>query len=102
MFNKNTWIRQEGSNLIFECYVQPGSKKSLFADFFDGIPKIKIKAPASEGAANAELIRFLSQLFHCPKSNFQIVKGLQNRRKVLHIQNLSLEDFLAIFKKIST
>ena len=41
----------------------------------DGTLQVKIKAPAQDGKANEELVRFLSGLLDIPKSKISVVSG---------------------------
>jgi uncharacterized protein (TIGR00251 family) len=47
--------------------------------------KIRLQAPPVDGAANAELIRFLAQRLGLPRSAVRIVSGETGRRKHLEI-----------------
>ena len=63
---------------------QPNASKSEFAGSYgeDAI-KIRIKAPAVEGAANKELIKFLSKSFKIPKSDIIFKTGQSSKIKIL-------------------
>ena len=63
---------------------QPNASRSEFADLYgeDAI-KIRIKAPAVEGAANKELVKFLSKSFKVPKSDIIFKTGQNSKVKIL-------------------
>lgn len=62
---------------------QPNSSKNKIAGLYgDDTIKINIKAPAVEGAANKELIKFISKQFKVAKSEIEI-KGETSKRKTL-------------------
>ena len=63
---------------------QPNASKSEFAGVYgeDAI-KIRIKAPAVEGAANKELVKFLSKSFKVPKSDIILKTGQSSKIKIL-------------------
>jgi hypothetical protein len=62
---------------------QPNSSKNKIAGLYgDDTLKINIKAPAVEGAANKELIKFIAKTFKVPKSRISI-KGETSKRKIL-------------------
>ena len=63
---------------------QPNASKSEFAEVYgeDAI-KIRIKAPAVEGAANKELIKFLSKSFKVPKSDIIFKTGHNSKIKII-------------------
>lgn len=51
----------------------------------DGKIFIKIKAPATDGKANNELISFLSKFYNIPKSKIAITKGIKSPFKTVEI-----------------
>jgi len=63
---------------------QPNASKSEFCELYgeDAI-KIRIKAPAVEGAANKELIKFLSKSFKVPKSDIIFKTGQNSKIKII-------------------
>ena len=63
---------------------QPNASKSEFCELYgeDAI-KIRIKAPAVEGAANKELIKFLSKSFKVSKSDIIFKIGQNSKVKIL-------------------
>jgi len=61
---------------------QPNSSKNRFAGMYGESLKINVKAPAVEGAANKELVKFVSKEFKIPKSEIEI-KGETSKRKIL-------------------
>ena len=74
--------------------VQPNSSKNKIAGIYGDAIKINIKAPAVEGAANKELIKFLSKEFKVAKSEIKI-KGETSKQKVIILPfTPSLEEFL--------
>jgi uncharacterized protein (TIGR00251 family) len=52
---------------------------------------VRVAAKPTEGAANAELLRFLAQRLHLPSSAIRIVAGHRSRRKTVAVQGLSRE-----------
>lgn len=66
--------------------ITPNAKKSEIVGEFDGALKIKIAAPALEGKANDELIRFLAEYYGVPRSRVTILRGETARIKVVAIQ----------------
>ena len=64
---------------------KPGSKVNQISIAGDGTIVIKIKAPAQDGKANVELIKFLSEKLGLPKSKIRIVSGFAAPYKKLEI-----------------
>jgi len=63
---------------------QPNASKSEFCEIYgEEAIKIRIKAPAVEGAANKELIKFLSKSFKVPKSDIIFKTGQNSKIKIL-------------------
>ena len=69
--------------------VVPRSSKTEIVGDHDGALKIKLKAPPVDGAANEELIRFLSKHFGVPKANVQIISGLTGRNKRIRLDGVA-------------
>jgi hypothetical protein len=63
---------------------QPKASKSEFCEVYgeDAI-KIRIKAPAVEGAANRELVKFLSKSFKVSKSAIIFKTGEHSKIKIV-------------------
>jgi uncharacterized protein (TIGR00251 family) len=47
--------------------------------------KVMVTAPAEGGKANAALIALLAREWHVPKRDIEIVAGVTDRRKLLHV-----------------
>lgn len=70
----------------FVIRVRPHAKRSCIRETMaDGSLKIDIKAPADQGKANGELVRFLAEEFNVPASHVEIVSGQTGRKKVIRI-----------------
>ena len=54
--------------------------------------KIKLRAPAVEGKANAALIRFLAKQLELPRRAIVLERGEKSRDKVIRVGNLSEEE----------
>jgi uncharacterized protein len=66
-------------------YCQPGAKQTQCVGLHDGKPKIQLKAPPVDGAANKALIGFLSEVFGVPKSAIRIELGASGRTKRVEV-----------------
>ncbi|HEY8537555.1 MAG TPA: DUF167 domain-containing protein [Steroidobacteraceae bacterium] len=69
----------------FEVYVQPRASKTAVAGMHDGRLKVRLAAPPVDGAANAELVRFVAECLGVSKSEVRIVAGESSRRKLLEV-----------------
>jgi len=80
--------------LNFKIKAQPNSSKNKIAGIYGDAIKINIKAPAVEGAANKELIKFLSKQFKISKSDI-ILKGETSKQKIISLPiNEKVENFI--------
>jgi uncharacterized protein (TIGR00251 family) len=52
--------------------------------------KVRVTAPAVDGAANAALVRFLARVFAVPRAQVTLVSGHRGRTKRLHIRGTGL------------
>ncbi|HAJ11563.1 MAG: DUF167 domain-containing protein [Hydrogenophaga sp.] len=66
-------------------YCQPGAKQTQLVGLHDGKPKIQLKAPPVDGAANKALIAFLADLCKVPKSAVTIELGTSGRTKRVEV-----------------
>ena len=76
-------IRNETVDLYINA--RPASSRNEIVGIFDDTLKIKVKAPAVEGAANKELVKFLSKQFKVPKSAVTFVSGETSKRKRIRL-----------------
>ncbi|MBO5422935.1 MAG: DUF167 domain-containing protein [Fibrobacteraceae bacterium] len=53
----------------------------------DGSFKVEVKAPPSDGEANAAICKLLAEYFHKPKSAVRVVLGGTNSRKVIEVDD---------------
>jgi uncharacterized protein len=74
----------EDETVSIRIKAQPSASKSEFCEVYgeDAI-KIRIKAPAVEGAANKELVKFLSKSFKVSKSDILFKTGQNSKVKII-------------------
>lgn len=94
-------IRQSGDSIILHIRVSPNASQSKLIGFYADELKIAVKAPPVDGAANKELIRFLSKLFAIPKSSLNLIRGEASRSKQVSIDGMNLNNITAIIKENS-
>lgn len=81
---------------------QPNASKSEFCEAYgeDAI-KIRIKAPAVEGAANRELVKFLAKSFKVSKSDILFKTGQNSKIKIVAFPlNDTFKEWIAKTKEI--
>ncbi len=90
------WYESKDDFVIFTIKAQPNSSKNKIAGILGNALKINIKAPAVEGAANKELVKFLSKTFKVAKSDIEFVSGETSKQKRIKIpRNELVEHFIA-------
>lgn len=70
---------------IISVKVMPKAKTSSIIEDLEGNLKVKLKSPPVNGRANVELIELLVDYYKLPKSQVQIIKGLNSRQKTIKI-----------------
>ena len=73
-------------------YVQPGAKKTEIFGFFDSLVKLRVAAPPVDGAANAEVLRFVALFLGLPKKSVVLVGGEKSRIKTLEFDEKAVKD----------
>ena len=82
-------IRIDSGDLLLDCHVQPGARRSEVAGWLGDRLRIRIHAPPVDGKANAELVRFMAETCAVARSAVIIERGDTDRRKTLRIRGLT-------------
>lgn len=69
-------------------HVQPRASRTGFQGEHDGRLKVRLAAPPVDGAANEELVRFLSSTFHVQRRQITLVSGEAGRRKRVRVEGV--------------
>ena len=89
------WYEIREDEVLLKIKAVPNSGKNEIVGVLDDALKIKIKAPAVEGAANKELVKFLSKQFKVAKSDIRFVGGETSKQKRLALPyNEKIKAFL--------
>lgn len=78
---------EDDSTAILSLKIVPRSSVTELVGEYGGALKIKINAPAFNGAANRELLNFLSKSLGTAKSDIEIIGGMTSRTKLVRIRN---------------
>jgi len=81
-----------GRMAILRVHVVPNAKSDCVTGEHGGALKIKLRAPAVEGKANAALVRFLAEQMKLPRHSIVLQSGQRSRDKLLRIDGLSEEE----------
>jgi uncharacterized protein len=77
---------------MLRVHVIPNAKRDSIVGLRGGAIKIKLRAPAVEGKANAALIQFLAQHLKLPRHAIALQRGHSSRDKVIQIHSLEAEE----------
>ena len=81
-------IAEKEDGITFPVIVAPRASKSEVIGIHDGALKVRIKSAPVDGAANRELIAYLSKFLKVPKSHIQIISGETSKRKKVQIDTM--------------
>ena len=83
-----TWWAPADEAITVTVRATPGARRSELAEVAGDRLRIRLSAPAVEGKANAELRRFLAELFEVRRSAVTVVRGDRSRDKVVRIAGI--------------
>jgi uncharacterized protein len=72
--------------------VIPNARRSELSAVSSDEVRLKIQAPAQDGKANAEVIRYLAELIDCQRSGITIKRGEKARIKIIEITGVTPEE----------
>jgi len=75
----------------FLVHVVPRARRTEVAGPYGDAIRIRIAALPVDGAANAELVRFLAERLGVARSRVEITAGASGRRKTVSVTGLSAE-----------
>jgi uncharacterized protein len=75
-------------------HAQPRATRSELVGIHDGRLKIRLTAPPVDGAANAELMRFLARRLGVPRSRISLLAGGTSKQKLVQVEGISHESAL--------
>lgn len=71
--------------IILKVKAFPKSGRNQIVGVRNGELIIRVRAPASKGQANKELVRYLAEALSIPKSEIGIVSGETSRHKLIEL-----------------
>ena len=83
------------SNVRFAVSLTPRSAVERVEDVVDGVLKVRVMAPAVEGAANAALIRLVADELGIARRDVRIVAGASSRQKLVVIDGIEPDVIVA-------
>ncbi len=79
----------------FAVRLSPRSATTCVDGVVDGVLKIRVAAPAVEGAANTALVRLLADELGLALRDVRIVAGAKSRRKLVMADGVAAEAIVA-------
>ena len=79
----------------FAVRLAPRSAIERVEGVIDGVLKVRVMAPAVEGAANLALIRLLADELGIARRDVQIVAGAASRQKLVVVDGVAVEAIVA-------
>ena len=83
--------RVSDSAISLSVHAKPGSKFSQIVDASGPLLEVQIAARAVEGAANVELVDFLSGVLKVKRRQVSIVSGDKSRDKILQVSGIDAD-----------
>jgi hypothetical protein len=83
------------STVRFAVRLTPRSAIERVEDVVDGVLKVRVMAPAVEGAANNALIRVLADELGIARRDIQIVAGATGRQKLVVVDGVDPDAIVA-------
>ena len=77
---------------ILRVHIVPNAKIDCVVGEHGGAVKIKLRAPAVEGKANAALISFLAEQLNISRRAIALERGHKSRDKLIRVNGLTAED----------
>lgn len=75
------WFKIQNQQVALYILAKPNAKKSMLLKVNEQGLHISLHAKPHQGEANKELISYLSQLFHLPKTEIILKRGEGSRHK---------------------
>lgn len=82
-------VQGHDGRVRFAVHVQPRASRTEVVGAHGSALKIRIAAPPVDGAANDELVRFLSTIFAVSRQDVRILAGESSRRKLVEVMGVA-------------
>lgn len=80
---------ERGITIAFQ--VQPRASKTGIAGEQDGWLRLRVAAPPVDGAANSEIVAWLSKQLRVPKGDVEFLSGERGRKKVVLVHGVTMQ-----------
>ncbi|MCS7337684.1 MAG: DUF167 domain-containing protein [Verrucomicrobiae bacterium] len=83
-------IRSGADGVTLAVKIQPCAAKNEICGLHGNELRVRLAARPTENAANEALIRFLSEIFQCPRDCVELVRGRASRHKLIRLTSISV------------
>jgi uncharacterized protein (TIGR00251 family) len=90
------------SAALVELRVQPGARRSCVLGEYGSAIRIALRAPPTDGKANAEMIELVASTLEAPRSSVKLERGGASRSKWISVTGWSSEQVRAKLLASST
>ena len=84
-----SWLAPVPDGVRLLVSAAPRASRTEVAGVAEGRLRVRVAAPPVEGAANDELVRFLSRALGVPKSAVAVTAGAAGRRKTVLVRGVT-------------
>jgi len=93
------WCSPLPGGVRLAVQIQPNAKKTEVVGVLDDALKIKLAAQPIEGKANEALVKWLAGALGVPRSAVTLTHGQTNKKKLLEVAGVTLEDVMRLEPK---
>jgi uncharacterized protein (TIGR00251 family) len=79
-------MEARAGSVVLALHVQPGARRTAVVGPHGERLKIAVASPPADGRANADLLEFLADRLHVPKSSVTLLSGGSSREKRVAVQ----------------
>lgn len=83
-------LREAKGGVTVSVHVVPRASRTGLVGLHGTSLRIRVKAPPVEGAANAELLKYLAEQLSLPSSHVELIAGDASREKLILVRGLTL------------
>jgi hypothetical protein len=81
--------------------VRPNARHNAVVGFRDNVLHLNIAAPAVDGRANQELVRYLSGILSIRQSDVRIERGATGRDKLVGVTGVDRERLFQLLRRLT-
>jgi uncharacterized protein len=82
-------VNESNGKVRFSVRVQPRASRSEVVGTYGDALRIRLAAPPVDGAANAELVDFLAEIFAVARRSVKILAGESSRSKIVEVEGIT-------------